>query len=132
MYNMLNDENTYKKTNKDNMVEHQKKVNYVNKIQNENYIGDDYKLKKHNSTFPKIFGLVKLHKEGHPLRAIVSFINSPSYNIAKYFSKVTTSNEHAIKDSWNLKEYLDNKSVPENHILLSLDIESLYTNIQWN
>ena len=31
---------------------------------------------------PLFYGLIKTHKEGLPIRPIVSFINSPSYKVA--------------------------------------------------
>ena len=34
--------------------------------------------------------IVKIHMEGNPIRPIVSFISSPSYNLAQFISKVLT------------------------------------------
>lgn len=38
------------------------------------------------ATPPKIYDLVKGHKENFPLRPIVPCINSPTYNIDKFVS----------------------------------------------
>ncbi|KAG8239602.1 hypothetical protein J437_LFUL018654 [Ladona fulva] len=37
---------------------------------------------------PRLYGLPKIHKEGAPLRPIVSAINSPTYNLAKVLSSL--------------------------------------------
>ena len=34
---------------------------------------------------PRFYGLPKIHKASVPLRPIVSFINSPTYNLSKFF-----------------------------------------------
>lgn len=36
-----------------------------------------------NSIVPRRYGLVKLHKDGFPVRPVVSFVNSTTYNLAK-------------------------------------------------
>ncbi|KAJ8019710.1 hypothetical protein HOLleu_41397 [Holothuria leucospilota] len=43
-----------------------------------------------NSLSPRIYGLPKVHKEGIPLRPIVSSINSPSYNLARDLADILT------------------------------------------
>ncbi len=35
---------------------------------------------------PRLYGLPKVHKEGMPLRPIVSFVGSPTYNLSKYLA----------------------------------------------
>ncbi|KAG8236617.1 hypothetical protein J437_LFUL012809 [Ladona fulva] len=39
---------------------------------------------------PRLYGLPKIHKEGVPLRPIVSAINSPNYLLARYLAKLLT------------------------------------------
>ena len=90
------------------------------------------KLKIHNSLPPKIYGLPKLHKANHPLRPIVSCIQSPFYNISKYLTDVLKNiinkTETYTKDSWTFKTFISNMAIPDNYILISLDVVSLYTN----
>ena len=35
-----------------------------------------------------INGLPKIHKEGFPLRPVVSFVNSPTYNVSRSLARV--------------------------------------------
>ncbi|XP_046400869.1 uncharacterized protein LOC124167115 [Ischnura elegans] len=52
---------------------------------------------------PRFYGLPKIHKEGTPLRPIVSAINSPKYYVAKYLTGILTPflglSEHHVKNS---------------------------------
>jgi hypothetical protein len=45
-----------------------------------------YNLRSTDGTIPRLYGLPKIHKETVPLRPIVSFIGSPTYNLAKFIS----------------------------------------------
>ena len=40
---------------------------------------------------PKLFGLLKLHKPGIPMRPIVSFCGSPTYQLSKYLTTILQS-----------------------------------------
>ena len=46
-----------------------------------------------NPSVPRIYGLPKVHKEGSPLRPVVSFVSAPSYLLVKFldnwFKQVT-------------------------------------------
>ena len=58
---------------------------------------------------------------------------SPTYNLSKYLanclSNIIHKNKYYIKDSFQLHEFLQTQKVPENYVLLSLDVISLFTNI---
>ncbi|XP_050512088.1 uncharacterized protein LOC126888113 [Diabrotica virgifera virgifera] len=90
-------------------------------------------LKIHNAVAPKIYGLPKTHKEGMPLRPIVSCIQSPFENLSKYLkniiSNVINKNPHYLKDADDLKSKLKNIHLPQEYKLVSLDVVSLYTNV---
>jgi len=51
-----------------------------------------FMIKVQNPQLPKLYGLPKIHKPGESMRPIVSNINAPTYNLAKYlvemFSKI--------------------------------------------
>ena len=49
--------------------------------------GKKKKLIPKNPIIPRIYGLLKIDKNGAPLRPIVNTIGSPNYNIAKNISK---------------------------------------------
>ncbi|KAG8229594.1 hypothetical protein J437_LFUL002317, partial [Ladona fulva] len=60
---------------------------------------------------PRLYGSPKIHKDGIPLRPIVSAINSPTYNLAKYLTGLLSPHvgkcEHHIRNSSHLIIILD-------------------------
>ena len=52
---------------------------------------------------PQMYGLPKVHKDGTPMRPIMSAIGSPSYKLAKKLSRIRTpqagNTMHAVKNS---------------------------------
>jgi len=63
----------------------------------------------------------------------VSSINSTLYSFANYLQKIlyksfSLYNSH-VKNSFELYNILQEKKIPENHVLISLDIISLFINI---
>ena len=89
------------------------------------------------SDIGKLYGSVKVHKVGNPIRPIVSTINSPTYNLAKYLDKIIKIH---IKDDYMLnstnqfiEELYNHKNIIENAShLVSFDVESLFTNVPIN
>ncbi|XP_050717411.1 uncharacterized protein LOC126999050 [Eriocheir sinensis] len=73
---------------------------------------------------------VKTHKEGHPLRPIISQTPSVTYKLAKRLNELITPFTPA---SFNLKstiEFLDLlKTTRPSNIMASMDVESLFTNV---
>lgn len=136
MLNLLNDDETYIKENKDptnkiqnfnnNTLKHWLDNNYIDNITYK-------KLISYNGLAPKIYGLPKLHKNGIPLRPIVASYMSPVYKLSKFLSNIliniTEKNQYRIKDSWTFKKFIDNITLPKEHVFFSLDVVSLYTNI---
>jgi hypothetical protein len=80
---------------------------------------------------PHIYGLVKVHKTGFPLRPIVSSIGSPCQNLARYL--VPILNPLIGKSLTCLKRYeqfvklINGQHISERHVLMSLDVVSLFT-----
>ncbi|KAG8236965.1 hypothetical protein J437_LFUL016536 [Ladona fulva] len=57
---------------------------------------------------PRLYGLPKIHKEGIPLRPIVSAINSPTSLLAKFLSKLLTPHiENSIHHIKNSSEFVN-------------------------
>jgi len=77
--------------------------------------------------------LPKLHKEGHPLRIIVSSLNSPSYELALYLHNIikcsVDEGTNAVVNSFKLVKELNGKILDSNCIFASLDVVSLFTNV---
>ena len=85
----------------------------------------------------KMYGLCKVHKEavdGHkPFRPILSAINTPTYQIAKFLIPILepfTKNEFVTKDSFTFSDDVRKQDV--NLFMTSFDVDSLFTNIPLN
>ena len=84
-----------------------------------------------SSTTPLFYCLVKIHKSGYPIRPIVSFIASPTYNIAKLISKLlmpSTDKAHPKQLRRKRKVII----IPDTHILVYFDVKALFTSIPMN
>lgn len=139
MQTLLNDTNTYKKLTSNPTTKYQKlNNNLIKSWENSNLISPETakNLKINNAHPPRIYGLPKLHKPDIPLRPIVSSIQSPLYKLSKYLSNTITNiigkNDHYIKNSFEFKNFINDIYIPEDHILISLDVVSMYTNIPTN
>lgn len=89
----LYDDNTYKVLNKDPQKSLQTKVNKaLQKLKKEQKISRQEYDHLYCSTAqtPRFYALIKTHKENNPIRPIVSFIGSPTYQISKLLSKILT------------------------------------------
>ncbi|XP_044766578.1 uncharacterized protein LOC123322665 [Coccinella septempunctata] len=132
----LNEQDTYKKLSKDPTTSIQNKLNKLVALLHKRGHIDDATLKFlkcNNGTCPKLYFLPKVHKTDCPLRPIVSYVGSPLYNLSKFLAEllinVFEKDEKYVKDSFQFVEDLANVSIPENFILVSLDVSSLFTNI---
>jgi len=65
------------------------------------------KLYIFDGDLPRSYGLIKVHKEGYPLRMIVSCINSPFFNLVTFLKvkgviyKIKKISVTAIKNSFD-------------------------------
>ena len=86
-----------------------------------------------NTNLPRIYGLPKIHKENFPLRPVVSLINTPTYNMSKTFANIfkdsLPSPKSQVKNSFIFKEVITKIKIPSDHIMISLDVTSLFTNV---
>ena len=133
---VLGDNDTYMEIRKNPIKHIELELNKLLKIFLENeYITRQqyYSLRSSDKTLPKAYGLPKIHKEGFPLRIIVSTINSPLYSIANFIQRILTvsfpCSRFSTKNSFKLSKSLSNLKINENDILLSLDVISMFTNI---
>ena len=65
-----------------------------------------FRLKPTDSPAPRFYGLPKIHKQGTPIRPIVSYTGTPLYNISKYVANILST--YVNKDgrhSENLKVF---------------------------
>ena len=82
---------------------------------------------------PKLYGLPKLHKPNIPMRPIVSFCGSPTYQLSKYLTTVlkplTDESRHKLQSTENFIDAIKTVQVPDNYKLVSFDVKSLFTSI---
>ena len=79
-----------------------------------------------------VYGLPKVHKPGLPLRPIVSFVQTASYNLANWlasFIKPLANNINTIKDSFSFVQKIKDLKLGQNDVVASLDIENFYPSI---
>ena len=107
---------------------------FINKLKKTKEIS----LELYNSLFVSgsnpgiLYGLPKIHKVGNPMRPIFSAINTPSYNICKFFVpilKKLTTNEFTTDNSYNFVEKNSKCRNTKNLYMVSFDVESLFKNI---
>ena len=82
---------------------------------------------------PKLYGLPKLHKPNIPMRPIVSFCGSPTYQLSKYLTNVlkplTEESRHKLQSTENFIDAIKTIQIPDDHKLVSFDVKSLFTSI---
>ena len=80
----------------------------------------------------KSYGYSKVHKDGYPLRMIVSCINSPLFNLSTFLKdlliKAIKKNVNYIKNRFNLVKKINSMPLLENYQIVSFDT-STYSNI---
>lgn len=89
-------------------------------------------LTKYNAVCPRIYGQPKAHKPGLPLRPVVPNVTAPSYNLSKFVGQVMQQSlvsKYNIKDSFSFCQFINNITLPGDHVLVSLDVKSLFTSI---
>lgn len=129
-------------------VEHVKKIweekyDRVRQMVN-GYFENDFKLGFKNVSerlgcepfvMSRIYGLFKVHKDGFPVRPIVSATNCASKELEKWMREKLTIiakriGRHQIRNANELFEKLDGKKLNgTNHVLVTFDFDSMFTNI---
>lgn len=129
---MLDDTDTYKKVNYNPTNRLTRKTNIV--INNyKQSLPQSRQLVSRCIQPPQFYGLPKIHKVNIPLRPVVSQINSVTYNLAKFLAeklKDLTGNTFSfVKNSSHFVEILTNIEIEDDEIMVSFDVESLFTNV---
>ena len=80
-----------------------------------------------------MYGLPKIHKNGVPVRPIISAIGTYNYNLAKYLDEILkpliSDKSFIIKDTFDFVNRISKLIVKDGGIMVSFDIVSLFTNI---
>nr|CAX83713.1 reverse transcriptase [Schistosoma japonicum] len=84
----------------------------------------------------RFYGLPKIHKMNVPLRPVVDYTNSPTYNLAKYLAGILKHYDkeakYGIKNAFDFKNMITNMRLEEDEIMASFDVCSLFTNVHIN
>ena len=136
IYSMLNDNTTYSLLKRDLTGNIERKLNkYVYQLfKNKSISQSDYfHLRSSDAIAPMIYGLPKIHKPNAPLRPIVSFINSPLYNLSKFLTNILSpligKNDCTVKNSYDFVDSISKLKIGNDECLASFDVISLFTKI---
>ena len=80
----------------------------------------------------KLYGLCKVHKKDYPMRPIVSMVNTPEYELAKYldnFIKPCIPKKYMLNSTQDFLEKINAFSLKGNEVMVSYDVISLFTNV---
>ena len=127
---LLSDSTKFKLIKRNPIEKLKQKANKL--IETLNAAKNDLKLSKIIGDFKPgyIYGNVKTHKVGNPLRPIISQIPTPTYNLAKKLNQIISP---YIPDEFCLRSSTDFIDLLQGHkqegIIASLDVESLFTNV---
>ena len=137
VHEVLNDPTKFERIHDDallTILNKEEKVNrFLRKIKSEGVIAQDLysELYASGSRPGILYGLPKIHKNGCPIRPIMSALGTFNYKLSKFLVPLLapiTVNEYTVKDSFSFaKEVCDLNF--ENCFIASFDIKSLFTNI---
>ena len=132
---MLSD-NTYKKLDKDPTAKIKRKVaKTLKKTEDKGELSKERRLFliPHASTAPQLYGLPKVHKEGIPLRPIVSTIGSPTYGLAKELARILSPlagrTSSFVENSTHFVKKIRNTPLDGSDLMVSFDVVSLFTKV---
>ncbi|CAF0863808.1 unnamed protein product [Brachionus calyciflorus] len=80
-----------------------------------------------------MYGLPKIHKEGCPIRPIISAVGTYNYKLAKYLDEILKplldNSKYILKDTFDFVNKIKSLSTSIDKNLASYDVQSLFTNI---
>ena len=138
MNELVNDKQTYVEFKRDPTPALQRKLNrklFKLKKTDAIDIRRYYRLRCPVPQPPKLYGLPKLHKPNIPMRPIVSFCGTPTYQLSKYLTTVlqplTNQSRHKLQSmaTENFLDAIKTARIPDDHRLVSFDGKSLFTSI---
>ena len=136
MGSLLADQKTYERMNKDPTPGLERKMNaMLLRMKKAGSISDHLynRLRCSAGRLPLLYGLPKVHKPEVPLRPIVSFVHSPTYQLSKHLAKllsplVGNSPSH-VRNSCSFVKFIRPQVLQEGEVLASFDVVSLFTNV---
>ena len=93
-------------------------------------------LHSNATNIPRFYGLVKLHKTGHPIRPIVSFYGSTTDQVSNFLSKIlnplTDLGPQKLKNTVRIMNELESFVISDDDIMIFFDDEFLFRQIARN
>ena len=124
---------------KDRTIQHERALQaYLLRAHKDKFLDKDTyeRIRPVGTATPRMYGVPKLHKEGTPLRPILSMINSPQHELAKWLADILKPvvkkfSKHTVKDSYEFCQDLDDfvNSDDGGYFMCSFDVKSLFTNV---
>ena len=136
----LNNKDAYKKLQYDPTQTHTRLVNdTISRFKNDKLITENIAkgLQVQQLETPKFYTRAKIHKTGNPGRPVISSVNCHTSTISKYvdfrLQPIVKNIPSYVRDTTDFLQKLDKvKNVPNDCLLATLDVKSLYTNIPNN
>ncbi|XP_072381211.1 uncharacterized protein [Diabrotica undecimpunctata] len=115
---------------------------FINKIKATNKLFTEF-LSEHDAPYykipsnpltPRLYGLPKIHKEGIPIRPVVSFINTPVSILSKFILNLINNMTNftprfSVKNTIHLVNNLQQINLHPNITMLSFDVSNLFTSV---
>jgi len=79
-----------------------------------------------------LYGLPKIHKNGAPIRPIISAVKTYNYKVAKFMVKILSpflDNSYVLTDSFDFINKIPDLNTRTDASMVSFDVESLFTNV---
>lgn len=135
---MLSDSN-YEKLNEDPLTKLVEMESKLVKICDNNYQikgtvnVSSWKFQPELLILAKFYGLPKVHKQNFSLRPILAMNGAPGYFSGKIFNEMLNvifpRTHFHIKDSFEMKDFIDSVIIMDNDVLVSFDVVSMFTSI---
>jgi hypothetical protein len=127
----------FKKLDGDQTIQREKRLqNYLRSLHNKS---DGIKTEVYRRICPcgskagVMYGLPKIHKDGAPIRPIISAVGTYNYKLAKYLDVILKplldNSKYMLKDTFDFINKIKSLLTDVDIILASYDVQSLFTNI---
>ena len=91
------------------------------------------RLRSSAGRVPMLYGLPKVHKPDVPLRPIVSFMSSPTYELSKFLARLLAPlvglTSSRVRNSKAFVEFMRSQVLEKEETLVSFDVVSLFTSV---
>ena len=107
---LLDNRNTYSQLKNDPTKTTERKLNKILlELKKSEKISESLYKRLHSSDGlpPRFYGLPKIHKPQIPLRPIISFVDSPKYNLSSYLANILVGNKLSSEILTNLQTLLE-------------------------